>query len=142
MSKLSISWKGLLLGYLAQVSVAALIGGACYFVLGKFMLLLGTPAFRLEEYYARSPIGYFCGAATDILSYLAFGYVVARLSKQMQTAFLTITAFIALEMVIFVLAAGLHAPGYRYVIVTFKEVFVQVLSWGAAYAGCFFVEYR
>jgi hypothetical protein len=55
---------------------------------------------------------------------------------------MTITAFIALEMVIFVLAAGLHAPGYRYVVVTFNEVFVQVLSWGAAYAGCFFVEYR
>ena len=141
LKNLSISWVGLVLGYITRLAVAALLGGICYFVLGKFMLLMGTPAFWLDEYYTNSPIGIFCGALTDILSYGALGYVIARYVKQMQTVFVTITVFIAIEMLIFLLASGLHVPGYRYVLVTFKEIVIQVFSWTAAYAGCFLVEY-
>lgn len=137
-----LSWKAILSGFLAKVLVSTAFAGFFSFFLKRFMLMLGTPAPYLMERYQNSPVGFTCGAVAAIAGYFAFGYVIAKIlkSKDIFAVLISITAYIIIEVLFYLLAVGLHVSMYNYVRFSMSEIIVHILCVVAAYVGGFIIN--
>lgn len=137
-----ISWMALTIGLAARIAVSTALATVFYFFLGRFMLMMGTPALFLWERYRSSPLGILCGSVAALAGSVALGFAIGKFLKVKTLAMVNIAVFLVLELVVFFLASGLNVPGYRYVSASAGELVIHVFTIAAVFFGGLAVTYK
>lgn len=140
-----IKWYIILIAFVIQQLFQAMFESAVYMVSGRFMLVLGTPVWRLYECYSHSPLGYFLNSAAFVASSFAGGYAMSYMLRRWRHAtthlvrIYHVLTFVLLYILIYVVALGFNVPGYAHYL-SFGETVTWLCGAIAVFVGSYVVE--
>ncbi len=137
-----IFWSIIVAAIAVQYTVQTFLESLFSGVSQRFMLVLGTPIWRIDVRYAHSPLGFFLGCLAVIASFYAGGYAISYLLQHFRhtrdhiTRLYHVLAFVLVYIVVYVLALGFDVPQYAHQL-SFGETATWVCSAVAAFIGSY-----